>query len=484
MDDLTGRWAKLSLNTQESQTVPLATDIEDNSKVLVAKLFTKRRASMEALSRTLKSMWRSIQDFELRDLGFNTVLILFSSEADAIKIFAQQPWSFDKYLIGLYKPTAEESVEDAKFNSASFWIQVHNLPFSRMNRANAEAIGRSLGKLQQVDASPTGECRGRYLRIRVDIDISQPLSRGRFVDVGESDPLWISLQYERLPVYCYWCGLLNHDEKDCQTWINSGGSLKKEEQQYGPWLRASIHNVQQPQTVSTKTTQTTPPPPPHRPTPSPSTKPTPPMTNPSEPPPPPPSDTPVTSAPLSKHTPTNLEILSNQDLFHAHITEIDQDINYHPISNPYPIPNPMQVSESHPRAPDIISISEPSKSTFPRKDITTSVGTQNLTSITPAPHISNSHLDANANPSCNTKSLVGPKIGTWRRLGPPAHAMDTSEKNEQVLGPKRKCEDTDPNIAILTEKKQRLNDEAKALGKLMADNLGSAVAATQHRRTQ
>ena len=79
MDDLTGRWAKLSLNTQESQTVPLASDIEDNSKVLVAKLFTKRIPSMEALSRTLKSMWCSIQDFELRDLGSNTVLILFSS---------------------------------------------------------------------------------------------------------------------------------------------------------------------------------------------------------------------------------------------------------------------------------------------------------------------------------------------------------------------------------------------------------------------
>nr|XP_023913473.1 uncharacterized protein At4g02000-like [Quercus suber] len=221
-------------------------------------------------------MWRSIQDFELRDLGSNTVLILFSSEVDAIKILDQQPWSFDKYLMGFYKPTAEESVEDAKFSNASFWIQVHNLPFSRMNRVNAEAIGRSLGKLKQVDASPTGECRGRYLRIRVDIDISQPLSRGRFVDLGGSDPLWISFQYERLPVYCYWCGILNHDEKDCQTWIDSGGSLKKEEQQYGPWLRASAHNIQQPQTVNTKTTQATPPPPPHRPTPSPATKPTPP----------------------------------------------------------------------------------------------------------------------------------------------------------------------------------------------------------------
>lgn len=91
MDNLTGQWAKLSLNTQESQTVPLASDIEDNSKVLDTKLFTKRKASMEALSRTLESMWCSIQDFELWDLGSNTFLILFSSEADFLKILAQQP---------------------------------------------------------------------------------------------------------------------------------------------------------------------------------------------------------------------------------------------------------------------------------------------------------------------------------------------------------------------------------------------------------
>ena len=61
------------------------------------------------------------------------------------------------------------------------------------------------------------------------------------------------------------------------------------------------------------------------------------------------------------------------------------------------------------------------------------MGTQDLTSITPEPHISDSHLATNINPSCNTESFVGPKIGTWRRLGPPTHAMDTSEKPELVL---------------------------------------------------
>ena len=62
--------------------------------------------------------------------------------------------------------------------------------------------------------------------------------------MGDSDPLWISLQYERMPRLCYWCGLLNHDEKDCKTWTDSGGTLNKEEQQYGPWLQANITNIQ------------------------------------------------------------------------------------------------------------------------------------------------------------------------------------------------------------------------------------------------
>ena len=107
------------------------------------------------------------------------------------------------------------------------------------------------------------------------------------------------------------------------------------------------------------------------------------------------------------------------------------------------------------------------------------MGTQDLTSITPEPHISGSHLATNTNPSYNTESLVGPKIGTWRRLEPPTHAMDTPKKTKLVVGPKRKCEDTEPYIAILTDKKQkRLDDETKALGKLMADNWGSAMVAT------
>ena len=45
-------------------------------------------------------------------------------------------------------------------------------------------------------------------------------------------------KYERLPNLCYWCRCLDHDNKDCELWIQSKGSLQKNQQQYGPSIRA------------------------------------------------------------------------------------------------------------------------------------------------------------------------------------------------------------------------------------------------------
>lgn len=58
-------------------------------------------------------------------------------------------------------------------------------------------------------------------------------------------PHWVSFQYERLLIlFCYWCGVLNHDKRDCKLWLNRNGTLRKEDQQYGAWLRASMAKFQ------------------------------------------------------------------------------------------------------------------------------------------------------------------------------------------------------------------------------------------------
>ena len=46
-------------------------------------------------------------------------------------------------------------------------------------------------------------------------------------------------KYERLPNICYWCGCLNHGDRDCDLWVESEGNLTKESQAYGAWIRAA-----------------------------------------------------------------------------------------------------------------------------------------------------------------------------------------------------------------------------------------------------
>lgn len=121
MDDITSKWDRLSLNLKEAQTVPLTSNPTGDGKVLMAKFFTKWRINMEAVFRTLNSMWKTKKSFDIRDLGSNRVMILFDDEYDLDHILMWGPWSFDKYLLGLYKPGKNEVVKNAKFDKESFW---------------------------------------------------------------------------------------------------------------------------------------------------------------------------------------------------------------------------------------------------------------------------------------------------------------------------------------------------------------------------
>ena len=87
--------------------------------------------------------------------------------------------------------------------------------------------------------------KGNYLRVRVQvrIDITKPLNRARKVWSKGSVIGCVILKYECLPKFCYWCGLVSHDDRDCECWLRSKGSLKKSDQNFGDWMRAKIDSL-------------------------------------------------------------------------------------------------------------------------------------------------------------------------------------------------------------------------------------------------
>lgn len=82
-------------------------------------------------------------------------------------------------------------------------------------RETSWAIGSCLGAVIDVDVIEAGEQWGKCLRVRVRIDVTKRLVRGKRITAEGGEPKWVNFKYKRLLNFCYRCRLLNHSLKEC-----------------------------------------------------------------------------------------------------------------------------------------------------------------------------------------------------------------------------------------------------------------------------
>ena len=99
-------------------------------------------------------------------------------------------------------------------------------------------VGNTIGTTIRV-ADPEDDGEGsEFLRVRVAMNITKPLPRYCKLRSEGKHIGWALLKFERLPNFCYWCGRVDHVEKDCETWLKNREKYGKEDQQFGDWMRA------------------------------------------------------------------------------------------------------------------------------------------------------------------------------------------------------------------------------------------------------
>ena len=70
----------------------------------------------------------------------------------------------------------------------------------------------------------------------MSLDIRKPLRRGMKVKKPGEEWYWVNYKYERLPTFCYFCGMLGHSKTLCETMSNR--SLVKDPGE--KWLWTSL----------------------------------------------------------------------------------------------------------------------------------------------------------------------------------------------------------------------------------------------------
>ncbi|XP_023925871.1 uncharacterized protein LOC112037293 [Quercus suber] len=227
MDELTNHCKGLSISDREGPTFNLEEEMATPEFIIAGKFYTRRALNMEAIGLTFMPLWRSKNGFKVKNMGNHIVLFTFDNEQEVDSILSNEPWSFDKHLLLLQRYDKDTQIEDLKFSNTSFWVQVRDIPVRFMNPKVAEGICSTVGTI--IPKTKTEMNGGSFMRAKVSVDVTRPLSQGRMVLVGQGKEKWVSSKYERLPNICYWCGCLNDGDRDSEVRLDSEGSLKVEE---------------------------------------------------------------------------------------------------------------------------------------------------------------------------------------------------------------------------------------------------------------
>jgi hypothetical protein len=155
-----------------------------------------------------------------KDLGESHFLFTFLQPAGKRRALEEGPWMFGKDLEIVAEYDESKSIDEIEFVSIPIWVRVSKLPFGVMNKVTGEAIGNEIGSYMSMDMEEDGTTVGRYLRIKVRLDVRKPIMRGVTIFVGEPEkPLWCPMEYEFLPDFCYACGIIGHIDKMCSVVI-------------------------------------------------------------------------------------------------------------------------------------------------------------------------------------------------------------------------------------------------------------------------
>lgn len=235
-------YSRLSLEEEEDGGIEVAEgDIKARTTfVLVGSFLTERNINFNAMKNVMAALWRPREGMDVLDLGEQRYSFVFYHILDMQKVLDGGPWTFEQNLLVYHWLKEGEVPHSVPLNTIDIWIQVYDLPAGLISENVFKSIGQYVGEFIKSDPANINGGWKLYSRIRVKIDLRKPIKRRMKVKRAGGEWSWANFKYERLSSFCFVCGLLGHQERDCA--IVYANPDKEITRAYGTWLRAPGKN--------------------------------------------------------------------------------------------------------------------------------------------------------------------------------------------------------------------------------------------------
>ncbi|XP_019102985.1 uncharacterized protein LOC109133730 [Beta vulgaris subsp. vulgaris] len=238
-DELATNYSCLRITNDESSIVSFddEPDLQEDDNLnlsLVGKVLNVRSYNFEAMKRTLNQIWSISKGALFRPIENDLFVVQFANLRDKNKVLVGRPWTFDQSLVILNEIDGKAQPSNISLTHCPFWVRLYNLPMDSRTERRIKLIGGGLGTVVEVDHD--GIAWDKSARLKILLDVTKPLRRIQQIRRREGHVVFIDVKYERLPNFCYGCGILGHIERDC---LDITDEEREQEKQWGSWLRAS-----------------------------------------------------------------------------------------------------------------------------------------------------------------------------------------------------------------------------------------------------
>ncbi|XVF36329.1 hypothetical protein REPUB_Repub19eG0048900 [Reevesia pubescens] len=100
-------------------------------------------------------------------------------------------------------------------------------------------LGKTVGDVLELDMRENRVAWGKFLRVRVLLNVTKPLKRCCKLSKPNGGTLLVMIRYERLSDFCFVCGRLDHHESKCDIAFQLKKRDGKVKREYGQWLGAN-----------------------------------------------------------------------------------------------------------------------------------------------------------------------------------------------------------------------------------------------------
>ncbi|XP_075659849.1 uncharacterized protein At4g02000-like [Castanea sativa] len=219
-DELGRLWSKLSFTEEEDEGIELGFNCtraarEIRKNCVLMKILAHKSISTEALRKNMRMLWKTNKGVQISEVDEDLYLVEFGDGRDKKKVLYMCSWSYEKQLVLLQELDGKLTPKEIEIRWEPFWVQIFNLPLNCRTKEMGRAMGTKLGEVLEIDVQESGVHWGTCLRVKVRLDVTKKLVRGKKITVEGGKCRWVSFKYKRLPNFCYWCGLLNHALKEC-----------------------------------------------------------------------------------------------------------------------------------------------------------------------------------------------------------------------------------------------------------------------------